>query len=54
MDEKESYKPRHWPLIIFAFAVTALFLAAIVTTFSSFGLQLLTQIIEWFQAIGIV
>jgi hypothetical protein len=49
MDEKAPFKPRRWPLMIFVVVVTALFLAAVITTFFSVGLPLLTEIIDWFQ-----
>lgn len=43
MDEKTPFKPRRWPLMIFVVLVTALFLAACITTFFSVGLPLLTE-----------
>jgi hypothetical protein len=50
MDEKTPFKPRRWPLMIFVILVTALFLAAVITTFFNTGLPLLTELIAWFQA----
>lgn len=42
-DEETPFKPRRWPLMIFVVLVTALFLAACITTFFSVGLPLLTE-----------
>jgi hypothetical protein len=50
MDEKPEFKPRRWPLMIFVVVVSAVFLAAVLTTFFNVGLPLVTEIIAWFQA----